>query len=93
MPFLPLLIGSSIATGVGYFCVDVYRNRRRLFERPVPEVDLTSYEFGIPDHVDCQTIGQAVNHTGHAIGEATGECMSGGVGHCVDAIAHAFSHH
>lgn len=93
MPLLPLLIGSFTATGVGYFCVDVYRNRRRLSDRPVLEADLTCYELGIPDHVDCQRIGQTVDQTGHTLGEATSECMSGGVGHCVEAIAHVFFHH
>lgn len=93
IPLLPLLIGLSTAMGVRYFCVDVYRNRRRLSERPVPEANLTCYELEISDHVDCQTIGQTVNHTGPAIGEATSECISGSVGHCVEAIAHVFSHH
>lgn len=94
MPLLPLLIGSSTALGIGYFCVDIHRNRRRLAEKPVPEVDLTCYELGIiPDSDDFQGVGHAVSHASHAIGEASSECMSGGIGHCVEAIAHVISHH
>lgn len=94
MPLLPLLIGSSTALGIGYFCVDVYRNQRRLAEKPVPEADLTCYELGvIPDGGDLQGVGQAVSHAGHAIGEASSECMSGGIGHCVETIAHVIAHH
>jgi hypothetical protein len=93
MQLLPLLIGSSTALGIGYFCVDLYRNRRRLTEKPVPEADLTCYEVGALDGADLRAIGQTASHAGHAIGEATSECASGGVGHCVEAIAHVISHH
>lgn len=93
MPLIPLLIGSSTALGVGYFCVDLYRNRRRLAEKPVPETDLTCYDIGLPDQVDFQAAEQAISHAGHAIGEASSECASGGIGHCVEAIAHVISHH
>jgi len=94
MPLIPLLISSSTVLGIGYFCADVYRNRRRLAEKPAPEADLTCYELGvIPDGDDLQGVGQAVSHAGHAIGEASSECMSGGIGHCVDTIAHAITHH
>lgn len=93
MPLIPLLIGSSTALGVGYFCVDLYRNRRRLAEKPVPETDLTCYDIGLPDQVDLRAAEQTLSHAGHAIGEASSECASGGIGHCVEAIAHAISHH
>lgn len=94
MPLLPLLVGSSTALGIGYFCADLYRNRRRLAENPVPEADLTCYELGvIPDGDDLQSVGHAVSHTGHAIGEASSECVSGGIGHCVEAIAHVIAHY
>jgi hypothetical protein len=94
MPLLPLLIGSSMALGIGYCCVDLYRNRRRLTEKPVPEVDLTCYELGvIPDGDDLQGVGQVIGHAGHRIAEASGDCMTDGVGHCVEAIAHVISHH
>lgn len=94
MPLLPLLIGSSTAFGIGYFCVDVYRNRCRLSGKAVPEADLSCYELGaIPDDVDFRAFGQTVSHAGHAIKEATSECMSSGIGHCVETIAHVLSHH
>lgn len=94
MSLIPLLIGSLTALGMGYFCVDVYRNRRRLSMKQEPEVDLTCYELGlVPDGDDVQAVGQAVSHGGHAIGEASSECMSGGVGHCLEAIAHVIAHH
>lgn len=94
MPLLPLVIGSSTALGIGYFCADFYRNRRRLAEKPVPQADLTCYELGdVPTGKDLEAIGRAVSHAGHGIAEASSECMSGGVGHCVEAIAHGLSHH
>ena len=95
MPLLPLLVGSSTALGMGYFCVDVYRNRQRLSKKHVPEVDLTGCDVGIvvPDGDDFQAVGQIVSHGGHAIGEASSECAGGGVGHCVEAIAHVIAHY
>lgn len=93
MPLLPLLIGSFTALGIGYFCADVYRNRRRLTEAPVPKTDLTCYEIDLPDQVDLRGVEHTLSHASHAIGDASGECMSGGVGHCLEAIAHSISHH
>jgi hypothetical protein len=94
MTLLPLVIGSSTALGIGYFCADLYRNRRKLAEKPVPETDLTCYELGIiPDGDDLQAVGQVVSHAEHGIVEAASDCMSGGVGHCVEAIAHVIAHH
>lgn len=93
MPLLPLLVGSSTALGIGYFCVDVYRNRDRLSKKPVPEMDLTCYEVGFLDSDDFRAVEQTVSHAGHAIGEASSECISGSVGHCVETISHVLSHH
>lgn len=98
MPLLPLLIGSSTAVGIGYFCVDLYRNRRKLAENPVPKADLTCYELGDIPHGDDlqavgQAVGQAVSRAGHGIVEASSECVGGGIGHCVESIAHVVSHH
>jgi hypothetical protein len=79
---------------MGYCCADLYRNRRRLAEKPVPEADLTGYELGdIPTGKELEAIGQAVSRAGHGVAEASSECMSGGIGHCVEAIAHSLSHH
>ena len=93
--FLTLLIGPFIALGVGLFFADVYRNRQRLSQRPNPEVDLTGCDVGaiIPDGGDVRAVGQVVSHGSHAIAEASSACASGGVGHCVEAIAHVISHH
>jgi len=94
MPLIPLLIGSSTALGVGYFCVDLYRNRRKLTEKPSLGADLTCYELGdLPDGKDLHAVGQLVSHVEHGISEASSECASGGIGHCVEAIAHVISHH
>lgn len=94
MPLLSLLIGSSTALGIGYCCVDLYRNRRRLTDKPVPEADLTCYELGvIPDGDDLHGVGQAIGDAGHGIAEASGNCMAGGLGHCVEVISHGISHH
>lgn len=93
MPLLHLLIGSSTALGVGYFCVDLYRNRRRVTEKPAPETDLTCYDIGLPDQVDFRVAEQAISHASHALGEASSECARDGIGHCVEAITHVISHH
>ena len=88
-------VGSSTALGIGYFCVDVYRNRQRLSKKPDLEVDLTGCDVGIivPDGDDLQAVGQVFSHGSHAIGEASSACASGGVGHCLEAIAHVMAHH
>jgi hypothetical protein len=93
MPLIPLLIGSSTALGIGYFGADLYRNRRKLAEKPVPKTDLTCYELGdIPNGDALQAVGQVVSHAGHGIADASSECTSGGIGHCVEAIGHVISH-
>jgi hypothetical protein len=77
MPLIPLLIGSSTALGIGYFCVDVYRNRHRLSQKSAPKVGLNCYETAIlPDDVDFHAVGETVNHTSHGIGEAATESIS-----------------
>ena len=58
-PFLPIAVGLPTAVGVGYFCADIYRNRRRLGRKPVPAVDMTGCDAGIvPDGGDLHAIGQ-----------------------------------
>ncbi|MEM1255627.1 MAG: hypothetical protein AAGI69_24585 [Cyanobacteria bacterium P01_H01_bin.21] len=89
-PFLPLAIGLPTAIGVGCFCLDIYRNRRRLAQKPVPAVDMTGCDPGIiPDGDDLHAIGQTVSH---AMGEVSGECVSGGLGQCLDALVHVIPH-
>ena len=93
MSLLSPLIGLFAALGIGYFCADVYRNRRRLTEKPVPEADLNCHEIGILDQVDFRVAEHTLSHMGQAIGETSSECTSGGIEHCVEAIAHVLSHH
>lgn len=93
MPVLPLLMGSSTALGIGYFCVDIYRNRSRLSQKAEPPADLMGYEvIPSPEDANFHAVGQAINHAGHGVSEVASECASG-VGPCVDAIAHIISHH
>ena len=92
MQLLPLLIGSSTALGIGYFCLDLYRNRRRLFTTSNPSVDLPCLDAWATLDGDDLQVGQAVNHASHVVGEAS-HCASNGLGHCVEAIAHTLPHH
>ncbi|HEY9877003.1 MAG TPA: hypothetical protein V6D29_01045 [Leptolyngbyaceae cyanobacterium] len=87
MQLVPLVIVSSTVLGVGYFCLDLYRNRRRLAMKPT--VSLVCY-----DSLPCENgdASQAVSQVSHAVGDAS-TCVSSGVGHCVEAIAHTLSHH
>lgn len=87
MQFVPLTIVASTALGAGYFCLDLYRNRRRLTTKPT--VDLVCY-----DSLPCENgdVSQALSHVSHGIGDAS-DCVSSGMGHCVEAIAHTLSHH
>ena len=91
--FLTLLVGSLTALGIGWFLADVYRNRQRMSQKSDPEVDMPCYELGIVDGDDVRAVGQVVSHGNHAIAEASSECASGGVRHCVEAIAHVIAHH
>jgi hypothetical protein len=86
MAIIPLLVGCSIAIGVGYFCVDLYRNRRRLTAEPTAAVNLSASTLADPVEVkDIQTTEQAL---GEAIHHA-----SSGIEHGVEAIARTLEHH
>ncbi len=90
MQLLPLLIIST-ALGIGFFCLDLYRNRRRLLIKSNPSVDLSCLDaWAYLDGDDLQ-VGQAVNHASHVVGEAS-QCASDSIGHCVEVIAHTLSH-
>lgn len=93
MSLLPLVIGASTAIGLGYLGVDLYRNRRRLTEKPVPDVDWTCYEVGVLDGEDIQTVDNAADHVGHGVADAYSEYVAGSIGHCVEAIGHSLFHH
>jgi hypothetical protein len=73
-----VLTGAVTALGVGYFCVDLYRNRNQRLSHFEPIADITGVEFS-PNVV------HAEGELSHNIGD--------GLGECVEAIAHTLSHH
>ena len=85
MHLIPLLIGSSTAVGIAYFCIDLYRNRSRLTVKPNPAADAFCFDV-LPSPE-----GDRVHAVGHAVGEASHHAGEG-VGQCIEAIAHT-SHH
>jgi hypothetical protein len=86
MAIVPLLVGCSIAIGIGYFCVDLYRNRRRLTEEPSAAVNLSAST--IADSLEVkdiqateQVLGEVVHHAGSGIEQS------------IEAIANTLTHH
>jgi hypothetical protein len=73
-----VLTGAVTALGIGYFCVDLYRNRNNRLSRFEPIADITGVECS-PNAI------HGVEDASHSIGD--------GVGRCVEAIAHTLSHH
>lgn len=85
MPAVPLLIASAIATGIGYFCVDVYRNRRRLTAASAASVNLSTSTVADPLEVkDVQAAEQVLGEASHHISE--------GIEQSIEAIANTLSH-
>jgi hypothetical protein len=73
---------SAIAVlGVGYFCVDLYRNRSKRRSRFKAIADVTGLECS-PNAIQVEN---EVADAGHAVAES--------LGNCVEAIAHTISHH
>jgi hypothetical protein len=60
------LTGAVTALGVGYFCVDLYRNQRLSHFEPI--ADITGVEFS-PNVV------HVVGEASHNIGDGLGECV------------------
>jgi len=89
-----LLIGTITAIGVGYFCLDLYRNRHRLSQKPYPVLDpSTSESWPGPECGEVPVVESSTSHgVGHGVGEAS-HCVSHSVGHCIDAVGHTVSHH
>jgi hypothetical protein len=86
MSIVPLLVSSSIAIGIGYFCVDLYRNRRRLTADPTAAVNLSASTIADPLEVKDiqateQVLGEVVHHAGSGIEQG------------VEAIARTLEHH
>jgi hypothetical protein len=73
-----VLTGAVTGLGIGYFCVDLYRNRNKRLSHFEAIADMTGVEFS-PNVVP------AVGEVSHNIGD--------GLGECVEAIAHTLSHH
>jgi hypothetical protein len=73
-----VLTGAVTGLGIGYFCVDLYRNRNKRLSHFEAIADMTGVEFS-PNVV------HAADEVSHNIGD--------GLGECVEAIAHTLSHH
>jgi hypothetical protein len=88
MPLIPLIIIATVLLGIGYFVLDLYRNRHRLSTPPDPILDLSGSEaWAVPDGNDSHTLEQITDHiseASHAAGEA--------LGHGLEAIGQALSH-
>lgn len=77
-----VLTGALTILGVGYFCVDWYRNRSKRLSHFEGIADLTGLEFS---DSSLQKENDVAHHAVYTI--------ENGVGHCVEAIAHTLSHH
>jgi hypothetical protein len=86
-----LLSGSLAALGIVYFCVDVYRNRNQRSTGIDGTAGFGSAVDGL-SIADMPEANQLATQVNHAASES-GHDISNGIGHVVDAIAHAFSHH
>jgi hypothetical protein len=86
-----LLAGSLAALGIVYFCVDVYRNRNKRSSGIDETAGFGSAVDGlsIADMPEANRLATQVSHSA----SESGHDISNGIGHVVDAIAHAFSHH
>lgn len=82
---------TSIITvlGVGYFCVDLYRNRNRHLSRFEPIADITGLDHcpqGLPaEHEIAHNAAHGVAEGSHSVETVLGKC--------VEAIAHTLPHH
>jgi hypothetical protein len=86
-----ILACTSVITvlGVGYFCVDLYRNRSKRLSHFEAIADVTGLEcspdaFQVENEIARNTV-HGVAETSHTVGES--------LGNCVEAIAHTLSHH
>lgn len=67
--------------GVGYFCVDLYRNRSKRLSHFEAIADVTGLECS-PNAIQVE---HEVAEASHTVGES--------LWNCVEAIAHTLSHH
>jgi hypothetical protein len=84
-----VLTGALTLLGVGYFCVDGYRNRSKRLSHFEAITDVTGLEFS---DISLQKEPGIAHHAVPTVGEVS-HTIENGVGHCVEAIAHTLSHH
>jgi hypothetical protein len=83
------LTGVLTVFGIGYLCVDLYRNRKRRLSNFEEIADFTGLDLS---GSELQRENETVHHAAQAAGEAS-HSLSDGVGHYAEAIAHTLSHH
>jgi hypothetical protein len=86
-------VSALAALGLGGFCVDFYRNRRRQ-SAPTSKanIDFVFDSTVIPDGTDLHQVGHVVSDLSHGVGEAS-HSVAEGLGQCVEVISHGVSHH
>ncbi|WP_404783521.1 hypothetical protein [Altericista sp. CCNU0014] len=81
---------SAIAVlGVGYFCVDLYRNRSKRLSHFEAIADATGLESS-PAALNVEN--EIAHHTARGVEEAS-HTVAESLGNCVEAIAHTIAHH
>jgi maleate cis-trans isomerase len=75
--------------GVGYFCVDLYRNRNKRLSHFEAIADVTGLESS-PAALNIEN--EIAHQTAHGVAEASHN-VGESLGNCVEAIAHTLSHH
>jgi hypothetical protein len=78
---IPACTSVITVLGVGYFCVDLYRNRSKRLSHFEAIADVTGLECS-PNAIQVE---HEVAEAGHTVAES--------LGNCVEAIAHTISHH
>jgi hypothetical protein len=82
-------MGIVTILGVGYFCVDLYRNRNKRLSHFEAIADVTGLDSS---PADLNVENEIAHHTVYAVGEASHN-IGESLGNCVEAIAHTLSHH
>jgi hypothetical protein len=81
--------GLITVLGVGYFCVDLYRNRSKRLSRFEAIADVTGLECS-PNALQVEN--EIAHNAAHWVAEAS-HTVGESLGNCVEAIAHTLSHH
>lgn len=94
MQLIPLIIAVPTVMGIGYFGLDLYRNRHRLSKKPNSTVDLSYLEnLPTPDGDEVQAIEHTASHVVHHAASEASHCLNVDVTTCIDAISHTITHH